>query len=385
MSNSGIIFVDIPGSKSPRLSAAIVHFDAELAHEWLSSKNKRNRPLSRAQAKKYAVAMLGEEWQLNGEAIILDENENLVNGQHRLDAVIQAAAALELDGGSGDAISVPMLVIRGVKPTAFDTFDQGRPRTLADVLAVNEEDLAVDLAGALRLLWLRLQGGKIAGGKAFRHLPAVKLLDEHPGLSESVGFFRGNGKDRQGLEKETRENPDCDARLSRIVGSLAHAACLHYLMSNASPEDTELPTKVTSFWYGLAFGVDDDGKTPLPADDPRKRCRTVLLKSANSESKLTRDAKIGVIVKAWNAFYAEETLSRLSVAKGEYPRIGGIDTSVEEDAATEVEPVAPPAPKKKATKPRKSKKAAPAKEEEVGDAFENEDMEENMEEELDVV
>lgn len=177
-------FTTVPGSEKPVLTVAVVTFTATLAKEWLDHRNSRNRPIGKTDVKKYAAAMCGGEWELNGEPIVLDDKQKLVNGQHRLSAVILAAE-------SDPDIEVPMLVVAGVKSRAFDTFDQGRPRTLADVLAVNQEENAVTLAAALRLLWLRTNNAKVSGGGALRSATAVELLDAHKGIMDSVGFFLG--------------------------------------------------------------------------------------------------------------------------------------------------------------------------------------------------
>lgn len=315
-----IQWVQVPGSTKPELHAAVVEFTPTMAQEWLEHKNTRNRPLGKGDIRKYCLAMLSGEWELNGESLVLDDKGRLVNGQHRL-------AAIVLAGESDTDITVPVLVILGVKSKAFDTFDQGRSRSLSDVLSVNNEENANTLAAALRLLWLRLSSAKVAGGKAFRSATAVNLLEEHKTLQDSVAFFVGTD-DSTGLEQQTKEDADCDSKFSRIC-SLAHAACLHYLMLNSGVEDAV--SKVPEFWRGLAFGTAEDGQTSLPTNDPRKKARTTLLKSASSETKLTRDGKIGVLIKAWQAFLDGEELSRITIAKGEYPRIGGLDSEPEED------------------------------------------------------
>lgn len=353
-----IEFVRVPGSVKPEVHVAVVDFTPEMAQQWLEHKNTRNRPLGKGDIRKYCLAMLAGEWELNCETIVLDEKGKLVNGQHRLAAVVLA-------GETDSDVRVPILVALGVKSKSFDTFDQGRARSLADVLSVNQEDNANDLAAALRLLWLRLSSAKIAGGKAFRSATAVDLLNEHKGLQDSVAFFRGTD-DTTGLEQQTKEEADCDSKFSRIC-SLAHAACLHYLMLNSGEEDAA--SKVPEFFRGLAFGTAEDGTTPLSLNDPRKRARTILLKSASSETKLTRDGKIGIIVKAWQAFLAGEETPRIAIAKGEYPRIGGLDSDPEpeddsdvQDDDTDVHVPEEPEPEAKPSKAKAKRKVKPASE-----------------------
>lgn len=84
----------------------------------------RNRPLSYGLVNSYANAMRARKWQENGEAIILDDNGNVIDGQHRLSAIVQCG------------IPQTLLVVSGVSPECFKTIDSGRKRTYSDHLAI---------------------------------------------------------------------------------------------------------------------------------------------------------------------------------------------------------------------------------------------------------
>ena len=62
----------------------------ELAAEFLK-KNKSNRPLS----SKHVIALAGSiergEWMFTGESIKFSESDTLLDGQHRLSAIVMAA------------------------------------------------------------------------------------------------------------------------------------------------------------------------------------------------------------------------------------------------------------------------------------------------------
>ena len=61
----------------------------------------------------YAADMKAGRWQLNGEAIKFDKNGHLLNGQHRLHAVVRADTTIQ------------MLVISGLDPETRTTMDSG--------------------------------------------------------------------------------------------------------------------------------------------------------------------------------------------------------------------------------------------------------------------
>lgn len=66
-----------------------------LAKTWLKS-NTYNRRLSKPHVKKLANEMINGRWVLNGETISFDSNGTLLNGQHRLSAVIESGVTVEM-------------------------------------------------------------------------------------------------------------------------------------------------------------------------------------------------------------------------------------------------------------------------------------------------
>lgn len=59
----------------------------ETAKSWLL-KNVHNRPLRDGLVTTYATDMANEQWQSNGESIKFSSEGELLDGQHRLAAVI---------------------------------------------------------------------------------------------------------------------------------------------------------------------------------------------------------------------------------------------------------------------------------------------------------
>ena len=67
-------------------NAKIVDITPEMAREYLE-KNSHNRRLSERSVRNLATAIKNGEWQVNGEAIKVDKEGNLLDGQHRLSAI----------------------------------------------------------------------------------------------------------------------------------------------------------------------------------------------------------------------------------------------------------------------------------------------------------
>ena len=68
----------------------------EMAEKWLSSNADNQRQLKKARVEKYAKEMLDGMWLYNGESIVISESGRLLDGQHRLSAVIKAGIPVEM-------------------------------------------------------------------------------------------------------------------------------------------------------------------------------------------------------------------------------------------------------------------------------------------------
>lgn len=90
-----------------------------MAERWLC-KNITNRAINKKRVSSYASDMQNGSWADNGEPIHFDKNGMLINGQHRLSAVVESGC------------SVPMLVVFDVEKNQL--YDRGRGRSARDTL-----------------------------------------------------------------------------------------------------------------------------------------------------------------------------------------------------------------------------------------------------------
>jgi len=96
----------------------------ELAEEWLKL-NTHNRPLKKSLVAKYVADIENGCWHITHQGIAFDENGRLVDGQHRLYAIIVAD------------VSIVMAVTDGVKSEAQLAFDDGGGRTAHDAFVLS--------------------------------------------------------------------------------------------------------------------------------------------------------------------------------------------------------------------------------------------------------
>ncbi len=111
----------------------VILITPELAKEYLE-KARQNRNTNKHTVNFYADEMLRGQWKLTGQGLSFGKNGKLLDGQHRLKAIIKANTAIEL------------LVIHDVEESSFSVYDSGKTRTAADIFAIEGIPNNVQLA-----------------------------------------------------------------------------------------------------------------------------------------------------------------------------------------------------------------------------------------------
>jgi hypothetical protein len=101
----------------------IIQVTPALAEDWLK-KNTNNRDYAEQQVKRLVAQMRDNQWQDNGETIKFSVGGELLDGQHRLMAIVRSGMTQRL------------LVVRGLARDSFSTIDVGRKRSSADAMKV---------------------------------------------------------------------------------------------------------------------------------------------------------------------------------------------------------------------------------------------------------
>ena len=126
--------------------------------------NGINRKISDDRVKCYAKDLKEGNWQLNGEPIVIDENGDLKNGQHRLSAVIYA--------------NTPMttVVIRG-QSESVSVYDRGRNRSVSDCLVMDGMDKT--LANSVNVGVIKLHYYMQAGRRNVSDFDIKRMLEKY--------------------------------------------------------------------------------------------------------------------------------------------------------------------------------------------------------------
>jgi hypothetical protein len=177
-------FVSINGETSEKspINAKTQVITPALALQLIAdSVNFKNRTLSPNVIKNYCDQMKRGLWKSNGESLIIDQEGAVINGQHRLHAIIMADVPIEL------------LVVRGVKRSAFNTLDKGRKRVSGDVLFLAGYTETRSLAATINSVYSYLIDGVFVNarsGSSQNVSPMiVEFIEEYPEIVTSQKFI----------------------------------------------------------------------------------------------------------------------------------------------------------------------------------------------------
>ena len=250
----------------PELKFRVEDIDAKTASEYLT-KTTKNRPLRQQTAKRYAIEMAAGRWNpATAEAIKFDVEGSLIDGQHRLEAIVMASEM-------SDIKFVSLAVIRGVSIQAQDFIDTGLSRLASDVLALHGIANARTAASVARLAIIYEEGG----------IRAVNAPVSQPSNSRVLEFSTAN------VELQVSAC-FCDHPLMRGIVTKRIAGLIHYVTTGIDEE------------IGEKFMVDLREGASLKENDPVLRLRNAYI--ANSSKRRQRLPVTTLLVyaaRAWNS------------------------------------------------------------------------------------
>ncbi|MGY4803821.1 hypothetical protein [Teichococcus aerofrigidensis] len=156
---------------------AIETITPEMAEAYLAH-NSRNRKIVAAHVDAIARDIRAGNWMMNAQPICFSRAGRLLNGQHRLSAVIQA----------GEPIEVP--VMRGLPEEAYATYDIHAKKGPQLGIAFDSFGDRPLVAAAAVLLWKHEL--KPAGTRNAKPTPSevMRIVEQHPRLLELRTFGR---------------------------------------------------------------------------------------------------------------------------------------------------------------------------------------------------
>lgn len=245
-------------------------------------RNGNNRKISDNHVGFLAKEMNNGNWLFDGSPIKFSEGGVLLDGQHRLNAVIKSDT------------SQKFLVVTGIDSAAFKVMDTGKNRNTADIMSVEGIKYPSDTAAAARIIIKMKKGRASVGGV------------DKPSNTEVLDFYYANLE----IGRFIKESQILYNEFSKVT-PLSTIAAFKFMMAERSITHSE------EFWNKLCTGIGlEDG-------DPIKFLRKKLLTDKINRASLPAAEKNAIIIKTWNAFRRGNTLKRtVAWKKGEkFPKL----------------------------------------------------------------
>jgi len=279
----------IMAKKNNDVSFEVVALTPKLASSLLETNVAHQRHLSRSRVEGYSDEIKAGRFPLTGQGILVNKENEMIDGQHRCAAVLMAKKA------------IPQIVItRGIDKVSFAYIDTGKQRAASDVLAINGYKSVTSLAALLRVVL----SYDIMGELHIRHtlaIPNANVLD----------LLEGNPARYTNLNRHYAQR----TQYIRPLGLGSTLPGLHMILSNKRISAAVIEEFMDLMIYG----------EKLQKTHPVYQLRHSLIEASASVSYRmqlrTKDARL---IKTWNAFIRGEAgpgVTQWNALKDEYPKI----------------------------------------------------------------
>lgn len=242
----------------------------EIAAQILDGTNHENRTISWRKVRDYSLEMRKGNWLYNpADAICMDWDNILRNGQHRLLAVIESDTTQEFAFATC------------TDPKAQDIMDSGVRRTTAHQLGMSgyEDPKALASIGRISLHW---QEGTIISGLRAPSTPDIRKWVEEA--------------DEQALKFAVMHARRVSKFFPLQVGHTGAAAYQGYLKDSAAAE---------TFFEALEEGVG------LSKNHPILTLRNYLTRHGQLKTRLLPHHQLWLVVSTWNTWRAGRKLGKI--------------------------------------------------------------------------
>lgn len=280
----------------------------EQAEKWLQSAHNvmSQRALTQRRVSTFASAMTRGQWRVTHQSIAIDPEGVLIDGQHRLSAVVVAR------------VPVRMSVAFDVPRDSFDVVDTGTARTASSILHIAGIADANALAAATRMVltYKEIDGTRRVPSADVRgQFTARDVLDFVE--SENGAILRSNIQPA-----------------SRVASALAKYGARSWIAAALTLIDMHDPEHPDA---RLEFVTKFETGEMLSAGSPVLTLRRWMT-SEHGYGRTDRSYRgiigIGAAIKAWNAFTAGTDLALIRIRPGRerWPVVGRLDIDTADDS-----------------------------------------------------
>lgn len=251
------------GSHMTAPRAALMTITPAIASDWLN-RNTRNRPLKKTLVQRIAREISEGRWQMNGDTIRLSDDGTLLDGQHRLHAIVAAGKSVE------------SLVAFNIPSDSFLTIDTTRAvRNGGDLLALEGKKNAIATAATAKLAYAWKRTGNPFNSNANVSPSAGQIRDfveAHPSICDATSWIHGQGASLTNLMQCSR-------------------MCFAMWRFQERDED-----KAKEFFRQLRDGAGLDENSPVLA------LRNRLIQEKIGKTRMLPEYQLALMFKAWRLF-----------------------------------------------------------------------------------
>jgi hypothetical protein len=264
------------------MKTEILKVTPEMAKRFLANSSTKNRRVLESRVSYYADQMARGQWRLTGQGLSFDKDMNIIDGQHRLMAVIKSGKNIEF------------LIVYGVENDTFSAYDDGKPRGANDALYLSGNVKNADNIATIVSTYLQFKVAKKTFGTSSILAKASKqdIINEY---YDSPDLFHEIQSASRRCYTKYRLFP---------IGKIG--AIMAYLIKN-NHKPSEL---VYSFFYELHGVYPDTNETTT-------NLREILIRAELQKRPYMPKIKELFIIKAWNAYYTRKTIKIFKVIDGE--------------------------------------------------------------------
>lgn len=239
----------------------------------LLSLNLKNRNLRRSVVDRYAKDMAAGRWKFDGSPIRISVEGVLIDGQHRLTAIIESG------------VTLPMMVIYDLPADVRDSIDTGAVRSAADVLHFNGFSDSHALAATARIIMLREVGSTTLNATTLTNSAIHQWVEQHPEIAESAEIYRRSYRS--------------------VPGTPSIIAAAHFMCAQRDRDQAHQ--------FFVTRLIETLGLTP---DDPVRALRHRLSQVVGRDSYVVKAEQLRYIILAWNIDRDGRGVTKLQAPKG---------------------------------------------------------------------
>lgn len=250
-----------------------------LAKSWLQ-KNEINRKINEPHVTQLVREMKAGNFRVNGDTIKFGKDGRLLDGQHRLTAVVKSG------------VTIKSYVLRNLSNDSFKFIDIGRNRTAGDVLSIEGITNATTMAAMAKFI-ISYRSGAYAQAIGISSNRGAKKVTNF-----DVSEFISNHKKSMVESYEFGNN-----RRANLLVTSTVISSLHYIFKKLDHE------KANEFCQSFSDGVNLAKTSPIYA------LRERFIVNERKKYKMPNYEKVALIIKAWNAFRSNKPTKSITFDK----------------------------------------------------------------------